>query len=374
MTNEINNCGLVALRNISDLKSISVRTLINLAEDNGIKLYAYKLTKKEIETVGLPAIFHSDNHFVYVVDKQDLQNYNITGDVLFTNKQRYKPVRIGKTKSIVGQWVAAGVASAALTLAAAKWFSGNRKEKRAKKERERLATPFYKVQDEYYKNQNLAEGVAQGGLAQPTKDYYSNQAEKGMSVGVTGILAGGGNPNDVSKLYETYDNGVEKIASADAAAHLDNIKYYMGVNKDMAAQKNIQWGLNVKQPNDNLRRELSAAQKAGEAMKWEAASDAMSAVSSFGTSVSGSGGFGKNGGFGNGSGAKKAGSDSSAGAGGGYGYKLSDSSDYTKMFSNKSVAPTPHTNDPFGNDETDFAKYQQWLQFQEQQGERKGGW
>lgn len=314
MSNEINNCGLVALRNISDLKSISVRTLINLAEDNGVKLYPYKLTNKEIQGAELPAIFHSDNHFVYISSRNDLGNYNLTGEVLFTKQHPYNIIDYNNTYSIKGQWVAAGVASAALTLAAAKWISGNSKEKKAKKAREKLTPAFYDIQDEYYQNKNSAANMAEGGLPAATKDYYTTQSEKGLSAGIQGILQGGGNPNDISKLYQTYDDSVAKISAADAETHLNNIKYYMGVNKDLAGQKTIQWAINKQQPYLNTLKELSAAQKAGEATKNEAYGDAMSALSSFGTSMSGSGGS-----FGGGS--------KGGGTGGG-------DSTYAKMFSN----------------------------------------
>lgn len=212
-------------------------------------------------------------------------------------------------------WVAAGVASAGLTLSAVKWISGNSKEKKAKKAREALKSPFYDIQDEYYQNKNTAAQLAGGGLPDATKDYYTTQSEKGLSAGIQGILQGGGNPNDISKLYQTYDDSLSKISAADAEAHLNNIKYYMGVNKDLAGQKTIQWALNKKQPYENLVRELTAAQKAGEATKWEAANDAMSAISSFATSYSGGGGFG-------------------GGKGGGSGISGSGASTYAKMFSN----------------------------------------
>lgn len=363
MNNEITNCGLVALRNISDLKSVSVRTLINLAEDNGIKLYPYKLTEKDIEQVELPAIFHSDNHFIYIVNKQDLDNYNLTGEVLFTKEQPYNIIGYDSTQLIKGQWVAAGVASAALTLAAAKWVSGNRKEKKAKKAREALKNTFYDIQNEYYQNVNSANSMAQGGLPAATKDYYTNKSQQGVSAGITSINANGGTANDVSKILQGYDDGIGKIASVDAETHLNNIKYYHQVNKDLAGQKTIQWGLNVKQPHDNTLRELSAAQRAGEATKNEAYGDALSALSSFGTSMAGGGGFGKKtttpiSGFGGGSHSSDiySGGISNVDSGG---FGGNDSSNV-----NRNIEPEQaHVADPFSNNDTDYAEFQKWLQY-----------
>jgi len=269
-------------------------------------------------------------------------------------------------------WVAAGVASAGLTLAAVKWVSGNSKEKKAKRERAKLKNPFYDIQNEYYQNVNSANQMAQGGLPAATKDYYTNKSQQGLSAGITAINANGGNPSDISKILQTYDDGIGKISSVDAETHLNNIKYYMGVNKDLAGQKTIQWGLNVKQPHDNTLRELAAAQKAGEATKNEAYGDAMSSLSSFGTSMSGSGGFG--GGSGKGTtaalGVSGGGhsSDSFRGSSHANGNSNFDTSGSNR---NNNNTEQTHVADPFSNTSDDYAKYQQWLQYQ--QGERKGG-
>lgn len=264
-------------------------------------------------------------------------------------------------------WVAAGVASAGLTLAAVKWVGGNRKEKKAKKAREALKNPFYNIQDEYYQNVNSANQMAQGGLPAASKDYYTNKSQQGLSAGITAINANGGNPNDIAKIFQGYDDGIGKVATVDAETHLNNIKYYQQVNKDLAGQKNIQWGLNVKQPHDNTLRELSAAQKAGEATKNEAYGDALSSLSSFGTSMAGGSGFGSGGG-------KTTSQQPMSTVG------TSIESGRYSEFSNPQRMTNPGTpqiaqvSDPFSNNANDYAKYQQWLEFQNQTGERKGGW
>lgn len=254
-------------------------------------------------------------------------------------------------------WVAAGVASAGLTLSAVKWISGNSKEKKAKKALANLKAPFYDIQNEYYQNVNSANQLAQGGLPAATKDYYTNETQKGLTAGIKGILTSGGNPNDVSKLLQTYDDGIAKVSALDAETHINNIKYYREVNKDLAGQKTIQWAINKQQPYLNTLKQLTAAQKAGEAMKWEAANDAMSTVSSFGTSMAGGSGFG-------GSGKKT----TSTTAGG----NTVDTSTFARMFSsNKSDSSAPSQNqnrvtDPFGDssqggDDELYQQFKIWL-------------
>lgn len=269
-------------------------------------------------------------------------------------------------------WVAAGVASAGLTLSAVKWISGNNKEKKAKRERANLKAPFYEIQNEYYQNVNQANQLAQGGLPAATKDYYTDKSQQGLMAGISGVLSGGGNPNDISTLLKTYDDGIAKIGAIDAETHINNIKYYRDVNKDLAGQKTIQWGINKQQPYLSTLKELSAAQKAGEATKWEAANDAMSSISSFGTSMAGKGGFGG----GKGSGATVSGFGS--GHSGDVGTRSSSSSTdstFSRLFTDTSSASRnnneeqPHTNvpDPFGDNTSSgsedemYQKFKMWL-------------
>ncbi len=270
-------------------------------------------------------------------------------------------------------WVAAGVASAGLTLAAVKLVSGNNKEKKAKRAREALKAPFYQIQDEYYQNANTAASLAQGGLPSATKDYYTNQSERGLSAGIKGILGSGGNPNDISKIFQTYEDSIGKISAVDAETHLNNIKYYMGVNKDLAGQKTIQWAINKQQPYLNTLKELSAAQKAGEAQKNEAYSDAMSSISSFGTSMAGG-----SGGFGGGSGGGSASNYSrlfSSGSGGRTARPEREHDDNIALDSttNRNNWDNPHSNiaDPFGDtqgNDAGYEDYQNYLRWKRQYG------
>lgn len=106
MNNEINNCGLVALKNISSLRDISIRTLIDIAEDNGLKLYPYRVSKGDIDLIELPAILHSKNHFSYIVDKSELSKTDFTGEFLLTKEADYEPITGEDLKRITGATMA----------------------------------------------------------------------------------------------------------------------------------------------------------------------------------------------------------------------------------------------------------------------------
>lgn len=262
-------------------------------------------------------------------------------------------------------WSSAASSSAGTTLGIVKYFIGNSKEKKARRALEKLKAPIYKIQDEYLQNKNMAAEAAQGGLPQATKDYYTQESQRGLSSGIKGILGSGGNPNDIQKIFSTYDDGLAKIGVADAAAHLDNIKYYMGVNKDLAGQKTTQWAINDYQPYLNKVKQLNAAQKAGEAIKASAYDDVMGSITSFGSSsIGGMGGAGSMG----------AGKSSGGGGGGGSasiimnnggGSDENFSNSFNRVFSsgNSNNYGTSGAQDPFGNDEAQWQKYLQWKRY-----------
>jgi len=100
-----NNCGLKALKKLSSIKSSSMRTLIDMAEDNGLKLYPYAIVDGEqMMSIPLPAIIHSENHFDYIDKKEDFNfNKEYTGYVLLTNKYNYKKIKNSELKNIIGE-------------------------------------------------------------------------------------------------------------------------------------------------------------------------------------------------------------------------------------------------------------------------------
>lgn len=111
------NCGLNALKNLSDLKNTSMHTLISMAEDNGLKLYPYKVSLSELCYIPLPAIVHSENHFDYISKEEDFRDdVNYSGNILLTTeKTNYPDIEFVELKNIVGAtWVSVGIAGVGL--------------------------------------------------------------------------------------------------------------------------------------------------------------------------------------------------------------------------------------------------------------------
>lgn len=161
-----------------------------------------------------------------------------------------------------------------------------RDKKKAEEEKSRLKTPFYKIQDEYFQNRNLAAEMAQGGLPQATKDYLTEQTDRGLGTAISGIAQTGGSPNDFSKLFDSYRNSINQTAAQDAQLQLQNIQYYMGANKDLAGQKTTQWTLNEYQPYQNKLKEITERIAAAKMNKSNAIQGAIGSISNLGTAVS----------------------------------------------------------------------------------------
>lgn len=289
-----------------------------------------------------------------------------------SNSSIYKDVSFENNNNItLTTWAAVVVGVAGVGLGAYKVIKGNSNAKKAKRARERLAKPFYDIQDEYYQNKNLAGSLAQEGLPESTKDYYTQESQRGLSAGIKGVLSGGGNPNDISKLFTAYDDGIGKIGVADAQAHIDNIKYYMNVNKDLAGQKTIQWAVNKQSPYLNTLKQLNAEQFAGKEMANQGISDIASSVTSFATSQAGGSGAG---GFGKGSKSTKGGTAGEGGtgaggsmgsSGGGSGRAFNSYSNVFKDSSNNTNNNTPvEIADPFGNNDKEYKDYLLWKNMQ----------
>lgn len=105
-----------------------MRSLIDLAEDNGMTLYPYAIVDGEqLMTIPFPAIVHSENHFDYISKKEDFDfNKEYTGYVLLTKESDYKKIKSSELKNIIGETftlVAAGsltaLGYAAVTIGAA---------------------------------------------------------------------------------------------------------------------------------------------------------------------------------------------------------------------------------------------------------------
>jgi len=157
-------------------------------------------------------------------------------------------------------------------------FSSLAKEKRDRAAQNAIHDPFYKIQDEFYQNRNIAAGQAQGGLPSATKDYLTNESQRGLEGGISGVLQGGGSVNDIGKLMDSYNKNIDKTASEDAQMHQKNIDYFMNANKDLAGEKIKQWAINKYQPNQEKKKQLSENISADQQNAYAGANTAIGSI------------------------------------------------------------------------------------------------
>lgn len=157
-------------------------------------------------------------------------------------------------------------------------ISGIINQKKDKAELARLAPAFYKIQDEYQRNENQAAEMAAGGLSQGSKDFYSDMAGRGLGSGISGVLAAGGDPNNIARLFDSYNTSMRKLATDDSEAQISNIKYFQQVGKDLAGQKTQQWAINEYQPYQNKLKELTQKIAANKQNIWNGIQGAIGGV------------------------------------------------------------------------------------------------
>lgn len=178
--------------------------------------------------------------------------------------------------------VGAGLAAATTIGQAVSGAVNLRKDKR---ELSRLSNPFYKIQDEYFQNKNMSEQLASSGLTPAAKDYFTTQSERGLGSGLNALTTMGGSPNDVAHLFDAFSGSVRDNAAQDAEAQLNNIKYFMGANKDLAGQKTMQWTINDYQPHQAKLKELTERIAADKQNIFGGATGVAGAVGALGTTL-----------------------------------------------------------------------------------------
>lgn len=160
-------------------------------------------------------------------------------------------------------YVSAGVAIVGLGTSIYKGVKSRQNQKKNEAQLNALTPSFYKIQDEYNQNRNIAANNAATGLPESTKNYLTTESQRGLGTGIGALNQMGGNPNDVNRLFDTYENSVDRTAMADAQAKINNIGTFMSINKELAGQKTMQWTLNelkpyerkLKQYNQNIATE-----------------------------------------------------------------------------------------------------------------------
>lgn len=125
--------------------------------------------------------------------------------------------------------------------------------------------PDYIIPDEYKDNVELNASQAMNGLDGDSMNYYTNQANRGLSSGIDAILQAGGNVNTIEGLYDRFDDGNLRTAAQNAQLKTQHIASLIDANKEMAGQKTQAWTLNEYEPYKDTAQLASQQKAAGAA-------------------------------------------------------------------------------------------------------------
>lgn len=250
---QVTNCGLVALRQMTDMGNVSMKSIISVAEDNGLKLYPYRQMPGVEWFVKLPAIFHAENHFIYVEKESDVEGYKLTGNILLTEESRgLLPIPEEELSFIKGAtWVAAVVGAVGVGYGI---YSDVRQKNKAKKEQKRLMAEneAYKTPDEFQQNKDLASYMAQRGLDERSLQFYKTQNERNLANANQTALELGGGVNTINQNYESSLRGLGDLAVKDGMMNNDTLKLLIEQSSALGGQRQMEWAIGYKKWKDAM--------------------------------------------------------------------------------------------------------------------------
>jgi hypothetical protein len=141
--------------------------------------------------------------------------------------------------------------------------------------------PLYNIPQEYYNNQSLTENQAQSGLGAPALNYAARTNDRGLSAGIDATLQAGGSPNNLAKLYDTYDVNGARTAAEDNQLRTAHLQQLIDANKDLGGQETQKWALNEYEPYKDTARLASQEKSDGTKNMFGAVSDFGSALSTY---------------------------------------------------------------------------------------------
>jgi hypothetical protein len=182
-------------------------------------------------------------------------------------------------------WVSVGVAGGSALLNGWRALKSNQADKAAAREGASLRRPFYQIQPEYFQNRNIAEATAGQGFSSAEKQAMDQQRERGLTTSIGALEEMGGGVNDLSHLGQVFTDSLTSEAAEDAKLHLQNIKFFTDANKDVAAQKNIQWGVNELQPYESKLKEIQDRRTAAQTNRSSAIDATIGSLSAAATGI-----------------------------------------------------------------------------------------
>ena len=141
----------------------------------------------------------------------------------------------------------------------AKNAKANKATKELLKERKPYETP-----DEVFKILNATQANAQSGYDAETLDYLNNQTDRAFSsaIGASELL--GGDPNDLSAIFDQKMQQVMKIGAENHALNMTNFNKYLGALEMVGKSSDAEYVSEQNLIKDKLQAEAAKKAQADE--------------------------------------------------------------------------------------------------------------
>lgn len=141
---------------------------------------------------------------------------------------------------------------------AAKAAKGSSQQKNAQAEANRLfkLRKSYQTPAELYKMLNAAEYNAQTGYDPATLDYLTSQTDRAFDSALDTAEVLGGDPNDLSGLFDSKMQQLIRIGAENHALNMENFSKYLSAEEAIAKSKDAEYV----SEQDLLKDQLQAAQ------------------------------------------------------------------------------------------------------------------
>lgn len=174
--------------------------------------------------------------------------------------------------------IIAGIGLALSIGMAVKGASDQAKARRIQSNNQR---PTYNIAPEEKRNQELAEYNSGFGLSEGAKQYYMNNAERGLSSGIDAILKGGGDMNNIGSLYGTFNDSNTRLAMIDDQRRMDNLRQLMNQNRSMRDEKDKSFQFNEYAPYADTAKAASELYSTGSQWISQGVNTGFKAVSTY---------------------------------------------------------------------------------------------
>lgn len=156
-------------------------------------------------------------------------------------------------------WIAAALAAVQVVGGVVKNAKANKATKELLKERKPYETP-----DEVFKILNATQANAQSGYDAETLDYLNNQTDRAFSsaIGASELL--GGDPNDLSAIFDQKMQNVMKIGAENHALNMANFNKYLGALEMVGKSSDAEYVSGQNILKDKLQAEAAKKEQADE--------------------------------------------------------------------------------------------------------------